>query len=172
MERLASADLIRPVRRGLWSLDPRLDPYVLAGYVVAPYPAYVSLWSALYLHGVIDQIPQTIFLVSLTRSQRIRTRLSTYSVHHIDADLFLGFEVKEPTGVNLATAEKAIFDLAYFSSGRSRLFAATPEIELPRGFRWANVSAFIERISSPLVTTRVRRYLGKLRKATRKPRSK
>jgi len=50
LRRLASAGLISPVRRGLWALAEPLDPLTITDYVTAPYPSYVSLQTALYLH--------------------------------------------------------------------------------------------------------------------------
>jgi predicted transcriptional regulator of viral defense system len=164
MERLAAAELISPIRKGLWSLEPTIDPYLVAGYLVVPYQAYVSLWSALYLRELIEQIPSSIYVASLARAQEIRTRVGTYSFHHIAPELFGGFEIQERSGVKLATAEKAIFDLAYFSSVRSRRFAAVPELHLPRRFRWSIVGEWVERIAAPAVATRVRLRLERLRR--------
>jgi predicted transcriptional regulator of viral defense system len=163
LQRLAAAELIRPLRQGLWSLDPAIDPYLVAGYLVAPYPAYISLWSALYLRGVVDQIPSSIFVVSLARTQQIRTSVGAYSIHHLAPGLFGGFEIQQRTPVRLATAEKALFDLAYLSSTRSRHFASTPELDLPAKFRWTVVYGWVGRIEAPVVATRVRRRIEDLR---------
>jgi predicted transcriptional regulator of viral defense system len=145
------------------TLETAIDPYLVAGYLVAPYPGYVSLWSALYLHGLIEQIPSSVYVASLARTQEIVTTLGTYSVHHLIPELLGGFEVREPSGVRLAGAEKALFDLAYLSSARSRRFAATPELHLPGRFRWRVVTEWVGRIASPAVATRVRRRLEELR---------
>jgi len=50
--------------------------------------------------------------------------------------------------VRLATAEKALFDLAYLSAGRSRLFTSLPELSLPRGFRRSALNAWVAKIPS------------------------
>jgi hypothetical protein len=83
---------------------------------------------------MIEQIPEILHAVSLARTQTIATSVATYSIHHIAPELFGGFE-QTREGVRLATPEKALFDLAYLSGGRSRLFTSVPELELPRGFR-------------------------------------
>jgi hypothetical protein len=44
---------VRHLRRGLWSLDPDLDPFALPPFLTAPLPAYVSFWAALAHHGMI-----------------------------------------------------------------------------------------------------------------------
>ena len=104
-----------------------------------------------------------MYVASLARTQEIVTTLGTYSVHHLIPELLGGFEIREPSGVRLASAEKALFDLAYLSSARSRRFAATPELHLPARFRWSVVTDWVGRIASPAVATRVRRRLEELR---------
>src|SRR5207237_5696874 len=91
LRRLAQSGLVTAVRKGVWALADRPDPLALAEYVTAPYPSYLSLQTALYQHGMIDQIPSMIF-VSLARSARVETGLGTYSVHHVQPAFFDGFE--------------------------------------------------------------------------------
>lgn len=159
LRRLASSGLVTPVRRGLWALTDRPDPLALAEYVTAPYPSYVSLQTALYRRGMVTQIPSMIYLVSLARGDRIETKLGTYSVHHIRPELFGGFEYDPGSGTKLALPEKALFDFLYLSPTRGRLFAALPELELPRGFRRSEVRAWADRIPSPRSRSIVRRKL-------------
>jgi hypothetical protein len=159
LRRLASSGLVTPVRRGLWALSDRPDPLVLAEYVTAPYPSYVSLQTALYRRGMVTQIPSMIYLVSLARSDRIETRVGTYSVHHVRPELFGGFEHDPASGTKLALPEKALFDFLYLSPTRGRLFAALPELELPRGFRRSEVRAWTDRIPSQRSRSIVRRKL-------------
>jgi hypothetical protein len=71
-------------------------------------------------------------------------------------EVFGGYEETE-RGIKLATAEKALFDVAYLSAGRTRLFTALPELELPRGFRRAELKRWISKVSSErsrTITTR------------------
>jgi predicted transcriptional regulator of viral defense system len=162
LRRLASSGLVTPVRRALWALTDRPDPLALAEYVTAPYPSYVSLQTALYRRGMISQIPSMIYLVSLARSARIETRLGTYSVHHVRPELFGGFEHDAESGTNLAFPEKALVDFLYLSPTRGRLFAALPELELPRGFRRSAARTWVERIPSRRSRTIVERKLDEL----------
>src|SRR5262249_53219716 len=62
LRRLARAGLIAAFRKGVWALAEQPDRLVLADYVTAPYPAYVSLQTALYQHGMIEQIPSMTYL--------------------------------------------------------------------------------------------------------------
>lgn len=162
LRRLARSGLVMPLRKGVWALVDRPDPLALAEYVTTPYPSYVSLQTALYQHGMIEQIPSMIFLVSLARSGRIETALGTYSVHHVQPAFFDGFESLPDSGIKLATPEKALVDFLYLSPTRSRLFAALPELELPRGFRRSVAREWVGRIPSQRLRTIVARKLDEV----------
>jgi predicted transcriptional regulator of viral defense system len=159
LRRLASSGLVTSVRRGLWAFADQPDPLALAEYVTSPYPSYVSLQTALYRRAMITQIPSSIYLASLARSDLVETGVGTYSVHHLQPQLFGGFEHDPRTGTKVALPEKALFDFLYLSPTRSRLFAALPELELPRGFRKGDVHAWVDRIPSPRSRTIVARKL-------------
>jgi predicted transcriptional regulator of viral defense system len=133
LARLADAGLVLPVRRGLWSLDLAIDPLRLPEHLTAPFPAYVSLQTALQLHGMIRQLPHVVYAASLAPTRRIRTRLADFSVHRLSPGFFGGF-VTTNGGVRIATPEKALLDVLYLTPARSRLFAALPEVEIPRRF--------------------------------------
>jgi predicted transcriptional regulator of viral defense system len=157
LRRLSKAGLVTAFRKGVWALVERPDALALAEYVTAPYPAYVSLQTALYQRGLIEQIPSMIYLVSLARSAQVETAIGTYSVHHVQPALFGGFEVLQDSGIKLALPEKALIDLLYLSPTRGRFFASLPEIELPRDFRRAEARRWIGRIPSARVRTIVGR---------------
>jgi predicted transcriptional regulator of viral defense system len=159
LRRLAQSGLVTPVRKGLWALADAPDPLALAEFVTAPYPSYLSLQTALYQHGMIEQIPSMIFLVSLARSGRIETGIGTYSVHHVQPAFFDGFESLPDSGIKLAVPEKALVDFLYFSPTRGRLFAALPELELPSSFRRSAVREWVGRIPSQRLRTIVARRL-------------
>lgn len=130
--------------------------------MTAPYPSYVSLQTALYRHGMIDQIPSMIFVVSLARSGRIETQLGTYSVHHVQPAFFAGFQSLPDSGIKLALPEKALVDFFYLSPTRGRLFAALPEVELPRGFRRNVAREWAQRIPSRRLRTIVANRLDQV----------
>jgi len=162
MARLATAGLVRPIRHGLfWIVAGAIDPYVLPEYLTDPYASYVSLQTALYLHGMIEQIPDVIYVVSLGRTSRIRTTVGTFSVHRIGPSLFGGFSVRT-NGVKVAWPEKALVDIAYLSSNKTRLFKALPELELPRGFRHALAREWIAKLPSGRTRARVEQAYASL----------
>jgi predicted transcriptional regulator of viral defense system len=161
LRRLAAAGLLVPMRRSLWALEERPDPFKLLEYVTAPYPAYLSLQTALYQHGMIEQIPSMVFAVSLARTGRITTPIATYSIHHVQAGFFDGF-VQLESGAKLAAPEKALVDHLYLSPTRGRLFHSLPELTLPRGFRRKAALDWASRITSPRLRTIVASRLAQI----------
>lgn len=161
LSRLAESDLVARVRHGVFWIDGPVDPHRLPEYLTNPLPSYVSLHSALYLHGLVEQIPEAVYAASLARTQRIATTAGTVSIHHLAPEVFGGFE-ETAAGVKLATAEKALFDVAYLSGGRSRLFASLPEVELPSGFRRGELVHWIRRIPSVRGKTLTARRLERI----------
>lgn len=158
--RLEKAGLLLRIQRGLWALDPGIEPRIVGPYLTTPFPAYVSLFSALAEHGMIEQIPRQISLVSLARPRRIRTSLGVYAVHQLTPELFGGFEGNEREGY-LARPEKALFDLAYVrAAAGSRAYL--PELFLPEGFDRDELNRWSERIESPRLRTLVLRRVCEL----------
>ena len=162
LRRLGKIGLVQPLRHGLaWLKDGPIDPWVALDYLSAPYPSYASLYSALFLHGVLSQLPVIHYAVSLGRTARIATLAGTFSLHRVVPELFGGYQ-SLPSGGKLATVEKALFDLAYLSSVRSRLFARPPELELPRHLDVKELERWIARIKDERRQVQVGRQLDRL----------
>jgi predicted transcriptional regulator of viral defense system len=159
---LADAGLILSVRRGLWSLDTDLDPYALAPYLTAPLPAYVSTFSALATHGMIQQIPGRVSVASLDRSARVRTAIAAFEIHHLAPQLFGGY-VPWRRGGSIASPEKALFDLVYLraaAGGRAYL----PELYLAPTFEAGAAEVWVDRIAGARLQTLVRRRMREILK--------
>jgi predicted transcriptional regulator of viral defense system len=163
---MQEAGLVRRLRQGLWALHPDVDPFAVAPYLTAPFPAYVSFWSALARHDMIEQIPRQISVTSLDRTRHLTTTIGTYSVHHLPPELFDGYHGSEETGY-LATAEKALFDTVYIRAARgARIYF--PELSLPENFDETQLEGWTQRIATPRVRTLVSRGLTEvLRQASR-----
>lgn len=154
---MEEATLVRRLRRGLWALDPDLAPFAIAPYLTAPFPAYVSLWSALAAHEMIEQIPRQVSVASLDRSRRIATTVGVFDVHHLSPELFGGYRGSAESGY-LASPEKALFDIVYVraAAGSKAFFT---ELALPAGFARSRLDRWIERIASARLRTLVSRRL-------------
>jgi predicted transcriptional regulator of viral defense system len=149
LRRLAAEGMIVHLSRGRWLTNKTIDRLALPELILAPYPAYISLQSALFHHGMIEQVPAVIYAVTPARPRRLRTPMGTISFHRIPPELFTGFELSPRSDAKIATAEKALFDLLYLAPGRSRLFSKLPELTLPRRFRWQRLKDYAALVKSP-----------------------
>lgn len=162
LSQLNQADQMIKIGRGKWVFPDRLDRFALPEYITAPFPAYISLQSALYQHGMISQIPSTIYVVSLARTKKVSTKIAVVSIHHIHPDLFTGYETIGKQQIKIATPEKALFDYFYFSRTSSKLFHSLPELELPADFDTSILREYITIVKSKSITQFIRQKFAEL----------
>jgi predicted transcriptional regulator of viral defense system len=153
------AGLSRRLQRGLWALSPDIDPLSVPPYLTAPLPAYVSFWSALARHGMIEQVPRLIYVASLARTQSIATPVGVYSIHHLVPELFAGYVGSAELGF-VAIPEKALFDTVYLRASAGGQ-VALPELELPKGFRESRLEEWTRLVARARLRTLVSRGLEK-----------
>ncbi len=146
LARLAKLKQIIHLYKGKW-IFPDTDPFSLPEILTSPFPAYISLQTALYFHGMISQIPSMIYAVSVARTRVYKTVISEISIHHVKPEFFFGYEEKKNGLIKIATPEKALIDFLYLSPGKSRLFSALPEIEIPKSFKMSRARKIINLIS-------------------------
>ena len=164
LRRLAASGLLTHVSRGRWLLSEDASKYFLPELISAPAPAYVSLQSALFHHGLIEQIPALVYAITLGRPRRVMTPLAIVSFHRVPPELFNGFQILPRDQAKMATPEKALFDTLYLAPGRSRLFAKLPELEIPRSFRWGQLQRYAAFVKSPSRRAFVLENIKRLRK--------
>ena len=160
LNRLVKAGRFVRLMRGKWATSKQIDPLILPEHLTAPFPSYISLQTALFYHGLISQIPQTIYAVSLARTHQYITNFGTISIHHLQADFFFGFE--RIGQVQMATPEKALIDVLYLTPAKSQLFKTLPEIDFPKTFNFKKANAIINKIPSTRIKTLVRTRLNDL----------
>ena len=163
---LERSGIVRRLRRGLWLLRPDVEPFALPSYLTAPFPAYVSLWSALARHAMIEQVPRQVYVASLARTQQVRTSIGDFSIHHLAPELFGGYAQIDEGG-HLATPEKSLFDTIYLLAPRGGEIRL-PELALPEAFDERQLDDWRQRIQRPRLRTMVSRELSKaIRRAAR-----
>ena len=117
--RLTAQNLLVRIKRGVWvnKLVLDLNPYEAVPFLRAPWPAYVSLHSALADHGVVEEIPHLIYAVASTMPRKYSTAIGEFRFHHLPQRLIWGFEMRQSGtgGYPIAEREKAFLDLAYLA---------------------------------------------------------
>ena len=146
LARLSKEGFLSPVKRGYWAFSNLKDPMLLAEYLTAPYPAYISLQSALFYHGMISQIPVVHYVVSLARTCRAGNEFGTFSIHHVSREFFFGYQ--RVGGIAIAEPEKALIDVFYLQQNQPKLFKALPELELAGKIRQKKCRQIVTRIAS------------------------
>ena len=160
LSRMVRQGLLVKAARGLWCnhANPRFSRFGLVPYLAGNHRAYVSLLTALNLHGLIDQIPQVIYAVSTGSTRLVKTVVGTFSFHQIQPGFFNGFDWNGPNrAFLLATPEKAIVDSFYISTGKGNRFQYLPEIDMTDGPEVDAIFYWVDRIRDPLIRKSVRK---------------
>ena len=150
---LARRNLITRVVSGVWA-DTRNAHF--SSYAVVPAlvkmsapgaVAYVSLLSALSLHGMLSQLPRAIYVVSDRRIRRLRrTDIASYQFYAMKPSLVGGFRRHQSGTFDIATPEKAVFDVLYYSVRKGKRFAHLTGITLPHDFAVRGLMEWIAKI--------------------------
>jgi predicted transcriptional regulator of viral defense system len=148
LARLAGAGHVSRLQRGIWLTDISASPWTLHPYLTDPSLSYLSLQTALFHHGMIEQIPTTIHVISTVKTRTIKSPLGVYAIHQVAPSFFCGFEPFAGGPAQMATPEKALVDFFYFRPAKSRAFRALPELEIPRGFKIKRAEEFARLIQS------------------------
>ncbi len=119
LRRLAVRGLIARIKRGVWVnlLVHDLNPWEAVSHLRAPWPSYISLYSALAEYGVFEEIPHIIYAFSSASPKPYQTRMGSFHIHHLPSRHIWGYEIKR-VGESLypiAEPEKAYLDLLYLA---------------------------------------------------------
>lgn len=165
LSRLEKQKTIVHLARGRWAYSDLVDPLILPSILAFPMKAYVSLYSALYYRGMIDQIPSTVFAISNGKTKMFETPLATISIHSINSFLFTGYELIGKSCILMATPEKALFDTLYLMPAKSNLFKRLTELEIPDNFDFSLFKQWLKRISNKSRRMMIEKNLEIIREA-------
>lgn len=138
---------VQRLTRGLWivSKHPALSHFGCVPLLLGNEDGYISLLSALHLHGALSQIPASVQVATTGHSRRLETPLGRFEFFKFDPRMTQGgVEWKDaPMPFRIASPEKALLDVLYLSTRRRRRFARLPELERPNGFRRSKFLALV-----------------------------
>jgi predicted transcriptional regulator of viral defense system len=161
--RLEKEALLIRVARGIWCVptDPRFTPFQLVPFLVGSHQAYVSFFSALHLHGMIEQIPQVVYAATTAHTRRRTTPVGTFSFHRVSPGFFSGYDWYSRGGSFLiASPEKGLVDCLYLSSRKGKRFGRFPEIELGKSFSKRKAWSWVDKIPDARIRRNVRSKLS------------
>lgn len=145
LKRLGQVKQVMQIKRGVWILPEKTEPLALPYFLTMPAPSYISLQSALSYHGMIMQMPEIVYAISIARTRSYKTPIATVSIHHVTPKMLFGYNEIAPY-INMASPEKALIDFYYLHQARSRKFVKLPELELPNNFDRDRMQQYIEKI--------------------------
>ena len=108
---LANKGIISKIRKNLWciSSNKSFSEFSIPMYLEPTHQVYISFLSALHLYGMIEQIPQTVFVATTAHSKKVKTGFGTFSFHQIIPEFFFGFDwYNEDNTFLIASKEKAL----------------------------------------------------------------
>lgn len=150
LNHLRGNGVVAKIYKGIWSLeigDRPLNPYRIIPFLLPYHRAYLSFVSALHLYGIIEQIPQSITIASISHTRTIKTTLGTFFIHRIAPSFFKGFSWYKGNGTFLiAEPEKAFVDCLYISVCKKKQFGYFPEINFSKKFSFNKVKKWAKDI--------------------------
>lgn len=131
--------------------------YLIAAHVAEP--MYIGYYSALSHHGLTEQVPRTVYVVTPTRAQSREIHGVPYRVTTVTERKFFGSEPTsiEGTTVQVSDLEKTLVDCAdhpEFCGGLRELATAMRTAD-ERGCDWVTVGEYLERLDNGAATKRI-----------------
>ena len=131
--------------------------YLIAAHVAEP--MYIGYYSALSHHGLTEQVPRTVYVVTPTRAQSREIHGVPYRVTTVTERKFFGCEPTsvEGTTVQVSDLEKTLVDCAdhpEFCGGLRELATAMRTAD-ERGCEWDTVGEYLERLDNGAATKRI-----------------
>jgi predicted transcriptional regulator of viral defense system len=157
LERLAHGKyLILPLSAGEDAVYTEHE-FVIADALVEP--MYIGYWSALNHHGLTEQMPRTVYVVTTARTQTREIHGVTYRPVSVTEQKFFGYQ---PTAVgsaevNVASVEKTLVDCAdhpEFCGGITEL-AKAMQNATEMHCSWETVVEYLRRVENGAATKRL-----------------
>jgi len=131
--------------------------YLIAIHIAEP--MYIGYYSALSHHGLTEQVPRTVYIVTPTRAQSREIHGVPYRVTTVTERKFFGFEPTsiEGTTVQISGLEKTLVDCAdhpEFCGGLRELATAMRTAD-ERGCAWNTVGEYLKRLDNGAATKRI-----------------
>ena len=131
--------------------------YLIASHVAEP--MYIGYYSALSHHGLTEQVPRTVYVVTPTRAQSREIHGVPYRVATVTQRKFFGYEPTsiEGTVVNVADLEKTLVDCADHPEycGGIRELATAMVAADDQDCSWATVAEYLQRLNNGAATKRI-----------------
>jgi predicted transcriptional regulator of viral defense system len=134
LTRISDEKEVIRVTRGLWTFAKvnEVHPFSLTPYLLGNEHGYISLLTALHIHGILSQIPTRTQVVTTAHSRVVKTKLGVFEFFQMKPEMMLdGVEWSDTKlPFRMATPEKALLDVFYLSTRKGKRFSSLPELDL------------------------------------------
>jgi len=134
LSRLHDRKFLKQITKGVWAntAHPYFHPLSCVPLLLGKEHGYVSFLTALHLHGAVSQIPATVQVATSGHSRVLESPVGRFEFLQIKPELMQAGVTWSETQLpfQLATPEKALFDVLYISTRKNRRFARLPELTL------------------------------------------
>lgn len=148
--------LIIPLAAGEESMYTTHE-YLIASHIVDP--MYIGYYSALSHHGLTEQVPRSVYVVSSRRAKSRKIHGVPYRVTSVAERKFFGYESLsiEGTAVNIADIEKTLVDCADHPEygGGIRELSKAMAVADEQGCSWTTVGEYLRRLDNGAATKRI-----------------
>lgn len=130
--------------------------YLIASHVAEP--MYIGYYSALSHHGLTDQVPRTVYVVTPRRATSRNIHGVPYRVATVTERKFFGYESRsiEGTAVNIADQEKTLVDCADHPEFCGGIRVLTEAMATADGScSWATVGEYLKQLNNGAATKRI-----------------
>lgn len=117
LSRYVKQGMLQKIMRGYFTFDLLVVDWEEFACTIKK-PSYISLESALYHYGFIDQIPETLTLVTTGKSGTIACQGKILEYAHINPKLYFGYEIVK--NAFIGKKEKTLLDEIYLMSLKKR----------------------------------------------------
>ncbi len=110
--RMMKKNLLIKIEKNKYSLTD--DPFIIASQLI--FPSYISLTSAFYLHNVMQQVIDKIYILTSRQKKQLKTNSLNIQFIKVQPRLMFGYKriKKGNSFIMLADLEKAILDSLLF----------------------------------------------------------
>jgi predicted transcriptional regulator of viral defense system len=155
LDRWVKTGRLLQLRRGVYSVAPPYQAEAPHPFLVANHlrkPSYVSLQSALSYYGMIPEFVPVTTSVTTGRPEELETPLGGFAFRHVKKTAFFGYtqtEISRGQAVFLASPEKALLDLLYFTpASDSPEYLEELRFEPVDHFDWKILRTYAERLKN------------------------
>lgn len=131
--------------------------YLIAAHVASP--MYIGYYTALSHHGLTEQVPRTVYVVTPSRAQNREIHGVPYRTTTVTEQKFFGFEPVsiDGTTVHVSDVAKTLVDCADHPEfcGGLRVLATAMRTADDHGCSWDTVGTYLQQLDNGAATKRI-----------------